>query len=99
MPRALKIAVVIAAIAVVGGGAVWLWSHFQKLPGPAPTPKWDDSSARFSDAGVYFLAIGPKDSARQPAQDVWKSLLPGMASDVDTKILSRRLYNDLALNS
>ncbi len=104
MPTGLKIAVGIAAAVIVGGGAVWLWSHFQQAPGltpapgPAPAPKWDDSYGSFSDAGVYLLPIGPKESVRHPAQDVWKSLLPGMASDAATKTLLCRLYNDLPVD-
>jgi hypothetical protein len=101
----------VAATLAVACGAVWLCSCSQKPSGPtaggtrgsvkdaqAPSPQWDDSYAAFSDAGVYLLPVGPKEASRRPAQEVWKSLLPGMASDASTKALLRRLYNDLPVD-
>jgi hypothetical protein len=98
----------VTLILAVACGACWLCSCSQNQSGPtadglrtsskdgtAPAPQWDDSYAAFSDAGVYLLTVGPKDATRKPAQEVWKSLLPGMASDAGTKALLRRLYNDL----
>ena len=97
-----KIAVVVAIVVIGAGGAVWLWSRGEPalVPGDPDAPgrvkaKWDDSYGGFSNAGIYFLSVGPKETLRQPAQDVWKSLLASMAADAGTRALLRRLYNDL----
>jgi hypothetical protein len=111
MPTGRKIAVVAAVSAAVVGGVLWLWWHSQQSPRPAPdgpqsngqngltpTQKWDDSFATVSGAGVYLLAVGPKDSPRRPALEVWKTLVTDMTADTVTQALLRRLYNDLPVD-
>ena len=66
--------------------------------GLPPTQKWDDSFGTVSDAGVYLLAVGPKDSPRRRALEVWKTLVTDMAADTETQALLRRLYNDLPVD-